>query len=134
VRETGEIVGNAGTGRVASAAQVDFAAGAAAVLRGGHENTVYELAGDRAWDFAELADILSGIVAREVSYRSLSADRHIEELIAACVPTDHAAFAASMDTAIGDGALSDASGDLARLIGRPTTPISETLASAASAN
>jgi len=131
VRETGEIVGNAGTGHIASAALADYAAGAAAVLRGGHDDTVYELAGDRTWDFAELAQILSGIVGREVVYRSISADHHIEELIANCVPTDHAAFAAAMDTAIEDGALSDASGDLTRLIGRPTTSIAETLSAEA---
>ncbi|MET0991181.1 MAG: SDR family oxidoreductase [Lacisediminihabitans sp.] len=130
VRETGEIVGNAGTGRIASAARADYAAAAAAVLRGGHDDTVYELAGDRAWDFAELAQILTGIVGREVVYRSISADHHIEELIANCVPTDRAAVAAALDTAIEDGALSDASGDLRRLIGRPTTPITETLRTA----
>ena len=131
VRETGEIVGNAGDGRVASAAQADYAAAAAAVLRSGHENTVYELAGDNSWDFTELAQILTGIVGREVAYRPVSADHHIEELVAACVPTDHAAFAAAMDTAIEDGALSDASGDLARIIGRPTIPVAESLKSAA---
>ena len=130
VRESGEIVGNAGTGRIASAAHADYAAAAAAVLRGGHDDTVYELAGDQAWDFAELAQMLAGIVGREVVSRAISADQHIEELIANCVPTDRAAFSAAMDTAIEDGALSDASGDLRRLIGRPTTPIAETLRAA----
>src|SRR6185503_15447559 len=55
--KTGEILGAAGDGRIASAARADFAAAAATVLTGeGHENRVYELSGDIAWSFPELAE------------------------------------------------------------------------------
>jgi NAD(P)H dehydrogenase (quinone) len=46
----GAFIGNAGDGKIASAARVDYAEAAAVVLAGeGHENKIYELAGDEAY-------------------------------------------------------------------------------------
>lgn len=127
-RATGEIVGSAGEGRVASAARADYAEAAAVVLAGdGHEGAVYELSGDVAWSFPELAEVIGRIVGREVRYRNLSTDEHIAALEAAGLPAATAQFVAGLDGNIRDGALSDTPGDLSRLIGRPTTPIEETL-------
>jgi len=39
-----------------------------------------------------------------------------------------AQFVAAIETAVAAGALADTSGDLARLIGRPTAPLRTTLA------
>ncbi|MET4783001.1 hypothetical protein [Glaciihabitans sp. UYNi722] len=127
-RETGVIEGAAGDGRVASASRRDFAEAAAAVLTGtGHDNTVYELAGDTAWSFPELATIVSEITGRPVEYRNLSVEDYEASLAATGLPADIAGFVAAIDGAIAVGALADASGDLSRLIGRATTPVSETL-------
>jgi NAD(P)H dehydrogenase (quinone) len=61
-----QIIGSAGAGRVASATRADYAAAAVAVLTGdGHENTVYELDGDVAWSYAELAEVLSKAAGQE---------------------------------------------------------------------
>lgn len=130
-RATGEIIGSAGSGRVASASRADYAEAAAAVLAGdGHVGAVYELSGDVAWSFPELADILGRIVDREVTYRDLTTDEHVAALEAAGLPTPAAQFVAGLDGNIRDGVLADTPGDLSRLIGRPTTPIETTLRTA----
>jgi NAD(P)H dehydrogenase (quinone) len=64
-RKTGAVVAAVGKGRVASASRADFALGAIAVLLGqGHDGKVYELGGDYAWDYEELAK------AVETSFKS----------------------------------------------------------------
>src|SRR5690606_4955794 len=124
-------IGSAGSGRVASASRADYAEAAAAVLAGdGHVGAVYELSGDVAWSFPELADILGRIVDREVTYRDLTTDEHVAALEAAGLPTPAAQFVAGLDGNIRDGVLADTPGDLSRLIGRPTTPIETTLRTA----
>lgn len=130
--ETGEIVAAAGTGRVASATRADFAAGAAAVLLGeGHEGKVYELSGDSAWTFDELAAAASEVVGREVVYRSVEADELRSILVDhAGLDAGTAGFVVQLDLDIAAGLLADASPDLSRLLGRPTTPLVEGLRAA----
>ncbi len=128
-RETGEIVSATGTGRVASAARADYAEGAAAVLtEDGHEKKAYELGGDSAWDYDELVETVSQIVGRPVTRRDVSPEDRHAGLVAAGLPEDVATFVVALDTAIAHGALADVTGDLSRLIGRPTTPLATTLA------
>jgi NAD(P)H dehydrogenase (quinone) len=125
---TGEIVGSAGAGRVASAARADFAEAAAAVLTGsGHENKIYELSGDTAWSYPELAAEIAKIAGRRVEYRDLTADEHQALLAESGMPADAAGFVALLDQNIAAGTLADTPGDLRTLIGRPTTPIADTI-------
>jgi NAD(P)H dehydrogenase (quinone) len=66
--KSGIFVGSAGAGRVASATRADYAAAAVAVLTGeGHENKTYELGGDVAWSYAELAEVLSKVTSASAS-------------------------------------------------------------------
>lgn len=128
---TGVLTGSAGRGRVASATRADFAAGAVAVLTGeGHEGEVYELAGDVAWTFDDLAAEISAIAGREIPYRNLTADEHRAALIEAGVPAETAGFVVALDRNIAEGTLAGATGELRALIGRPTTPLGEGLAAA----
>jgi NAD(P)H dehydrogenase (quinone) len=130
-RATGVLLGAAGDGRVASASRADYAAGAAAVLLGsGHEGMVYELSGDHAWDFPELAAAIGEVLGREVVYRDLPAAEYVAALVGAGVPEGGARFAAALDEGIGAGLLADATADLRTLIGRPTTPLVEALRAA----
>jgi len=125
---TGEIVGGAGSGRVASAARADFAAAAAHVLTSeGHENRIYELSGDTAWTFAELAERIAAIAGRPVAYRSLGYDEHQALLVDSGMPAGVAAFVATLDKNIADGLLAETSGTLRAMIGRATTPIDDTI-------
>ena len=126
--ETGEIVGAAGDGRVASAARKDFADAAVAVLTGtGHENRTYELTGDTAWTFAELADEIAAVAGRPVTYRNLTSEGLREHLVAQGTPAEAAGFVAALEANIAAGLLGHTPGDLRTLLGRPTTPVSETI-------
>lgn len=121
----------AGEGRVASAARADYAAAAVAVLTGeGHENATYELSGDTAWSFAEFAAELSKQTGKEIGYNAVPAETYAGILTQAGLPEQFANILAGVDVAIEKGELAGTSGDLARLTGRPTTPIADSLAAA----
>ncbi|CAL9545996.1 Quinone oxidoreductase 2 [Streptomyces sp. enrichment culture] len=131
VLEHHAVVAAAGEGRVSSASRADYAAAAVAVLTGeGHENTTYELGGDEAWSFAEYAAELSRQTGEEISYRPVTTEALTGLLTGAGLPEPLAAVFAGVDASIEKGELVVDSGDLARLIGRPTTPLAEAVAAA----
>ncbi|MET9771860.1 SDR family oxidoreductase [Streptomyces sp. NPDC006415] len=133
VLEHHAVVSNAGEGRIASATRADYAAAAAAVLTGdGHLNTAYELSGDTAWSLAEYAALLSELTGETIAYNNVPAAVHQEILVGAGLPDGFAAILVDVDEAIGRGRLAGTSGDLARLIDRPTTPLAETVRTALS--
>lgn len=128
-RDLGFFVGSAGKGRVPSAARADFAAAAAVVLSdpAAHADAVYELTGDTAWTYDELAATLSEVLGRDVVYKDLSTAEHVAALVEAGLDEGTAGFLAAMDGNIREGALEEPTGGLSRLTGRPSTPIAETL-------
>ncbi|GGT34800.1 SDR family oxidoreductase [Streptomyces chromofuscus] len=131
VLEHNAVVAAAGEGRLASASRADFAAAAVAVLTGeGHENRTYELSGDEAWSFAEYAAELSRQTGREITYNPVSVETYQGILTGAGLPEPLAAVLAGVDASIERGELAGRTGDLSRLAGRPTTPLSEALAAA----
>ncbi len=131
-RETGVIASSVGDGRVASATRRDYAAAAAAALAGdGHENAVYELSGDSAWSFDELAAACSELLGREVTHVRRTPEEHRAALLAAGSDEGTAGFLVAMEGAIRAGALGHTTGDLATLAGRPTTPLVQGLRPAA---
>lgn len=126
---TGTVVGSAGEGRIASAARADYAAAAVAVLTGeGHENKAYELAGDVTYSPSEYAAELARQSGKPVSYANLPADQHLALLTGAGVPDGFAEILVDVDAAISRGLLAGPGPDLSRLIGRPTTPIADSIA------
>lgn len=127
-RATGVITTSTGGGRVASADRADFAAAAAVVLTTeGHEGAVHELSGDTAWSFDDLAAVLSDLLGRQVRHDDVTPEQHREALLAAGLDEGTAGFVVALDGNIRDGALAATPGTLARLIGRPTTPVADTL-------
>ncbi|WP_328905281.1 SDR family oxidoreductase [Streptomyces sp. NBC_00234] len=131
VLEHGAVVANAGEGRVASATRADYAAAAAAVLTGeGHLGAAYELSGDAAWSLAEYASAIAEATGKEITYKNVPAAVHQEILVGAGVPEGFAAILVDVDEAIGRGLLAGTGGDLARLIGRPTTPLADSVKAA----
>ncbi|CAL9300021.1 SDR family oxidoreductase [Streptomyces sp. SudanB182_2057] len=131
VLEHGAVVQAAGDGRVSSAARADYAAAAVAVLTGeGHENATYELGGDEAWSFTEYAAELSRQTGREIGYRPVSVAELTGVLTGAGLPEPLAGILAGVDASIAEGELVVSSGDLSRLIGRPTTPLAEAVTAA----
>lgn len=129
--ETGEIVAAADAGRVASATRADIADAAAVVLlTDGHEGKVYELGGDQAWSFAELAAAASDVVGREVRYRPVDAATLRTILLEAGLDDDAASFVVQLDLDIAAGLLDGPTGGTSALTGRPTTPLVEGLRAA----
>jgi NAD(P)H dehydrogenase (quinone) len=127
--EHGAILGAARDGRVAAATRADYAEAAAAVLAaGGRPAGVYELAGDEPFTLGELAAELSRQSGKEVAYRDLPADEYTDALVAAGLPAGYAAALAGSDVALAKGELTSDSGDLSRLIGRPTTSLADAVA------
>ena len=106
-------------GRVASASRTDYAEAAARVLVGeGHAGKTYELTGTKAWDYRELAAAASEILGRAVVFKSLTVDERRKGLLAGGLPEGVAGFVTSLDQAIEAGSLSEARGDLEKLLGR----------------
>lgn len=128
VQETGVVVANAADGRVASASRADYAAGAIAVLTGEwRDGTVYEFGGDVAWDYHELAAAYAELLGRPVRYEAVDAATLVESLASSGVPRGAAEFAAAVGADIAAGRLGEVTGDLSRVLGRPTTPLIDTL-------
>ncbi|MCK8476580.1 SDR family oxidoreductase [Microbacterium aurugineum] len=126
--ETGVLTAGTGDGRVASASRRDFAEAAAVVaLEDGHIGEVYELGGDVAWTYSDLAAAFSEITGRPVTFVPVSSDDQVAALRDAGLDEGTAGFVAALDAGIKGGALADTDGTLARLIGRPTTPLVEGL-------
>jgi NAD(P)H dehydrogenase (quinone) len=115
--------------RVASASRADYAAAAVAVLTGeGHVNAEYELSGDEAWTFDEYSAQVSQALGKELPVNRVTGEVHRGILEGAGVPKPIVPVLVGVDDAISRGLLAVQTGDLARLIGRPTTPIAESIA------
>ncbi|WP_405474335.1 SDR family oxidoreductase [Paenarthrobacter ilicis] len=129
----GAIAGSAGEGKVSAAARVDYAHAAAAVLVADDQaGKVYELGGDHAFTMGQLASEISDAAGREVTYKDLPASDYQQMLEGVGVPGAFAEILADSDLGIARGDLLVTSGDLQKLIGRPTTPLSEAVRSATS--
>ncbi|PRB36390.1 NAD(P)-dependent oxidoreductase [Arthrobacter sp. MYb23] len=128
----GAIAGSAGDGKVSGATRADYAQAAAAVLVADHQaGKVYELGGDHAFTLDQLASEISSAAGREIAYNDLPANEYQQILVGAGVPDAFAEILADSDLGIARGDLLVTSGDLQKLIGRPSTPLSEAVRSAA---
>lgn len=124
----GAVYGSAGQGRISAATRADFAAAAAAVLTGsGHAGKTYELAGDESFTLADLAAEVSRQTGRNIPYRDLPEADYRAALIHAGLPAELAANIASWDVGAAQGALFDRGHQLRILLGRPTTPLAQSV-------
>ncbi len=122
----GAFPGSAGEGKVSSAARIDFAEAAVAVLTGtNHEGKVYELAGDEAYTLTKLAAEISRQTGKNIPYRNLAESDYAALLKQFGLPELYATAIASWDTSASKGDLFDNGHQLSKLIGRPTTSLSE---------
>lgn len=123
-RETGTLVSSTGEGRVASAPRAEYAEAAAVVLtEPGHAGQTYELAGDDPWTSADLAAAFTEVLGREVTLQQVSPEERRAGLEAVGLDAGTAGFVVALEGNIRDGVLSASDGTLARLLGRPTTPL-----------
>ncbi len=93
-----------------------------------YKRQVYELSGDTAWSFPELAATVAEVAGRPVAYQDLTAEQYRAALVEAGLPEAIAQLLAAFDTDAANGLLADTPGDLSALLGRPTTPLADTVA------
>ncbi len=128
--QTGEVLTAAGDGRVASASRSDLAEAAAVALAGQESGRTYELTGDVAWSFDDLAADIATVLGRDVAVHRVSAEEETRLLTEAGLDAGTIGFVTGVDAAIAAGELGRVNGELAALIGHPTAPIIDTLRSA----
>ncbi|GAA1959102.1 SDR family oxidoreductase [Catenulispora subtropica] len=129
--EHGAIIGSVGDGRIAYATRADYAAAAAAVATGeGHEGKAYELTGDRAYSYAEIAAEVSRQAGKDVAAVNLDPEEYRTTLEGFGLPAFLAEGLADADVQISHGALEQVTDTLRTLIGRPTTPVADAVAEA----
>jgi NAD(P)H dehydrogenase (quinone) len=130
----GAMIGSAGEGRFSYAARADYAEAIAAVAAGtGHEGKAYELGGDTAVTMADVAAEVSRQTGKTIPYNSLPEATYVGILQSFGLPAGFAAILADSDVKAASGALYDDSKTLSALIGRPTTPVAETVKAALAA-
>ena len=131
VLRAGALAGATGQGRISAATRADYADAAAAVLTtDGHADRAYELGGDEAFTLAELAATISAVTGQQIANLDLPADEFTRVLTDAGLPTELAHILADADLAMSRSELFTDSGDLRRLIGRPTVRPAEAIAAA----
>jgi NAD(P)H dehydrogenase (quinone) len=124
----GAFIGSAGEGKISSAARADFAAAAVAVITGeGHKNEIYELAGDEAYTLSDLAAEISKQTGKSIPYNNLPETEYAKILKSFGLPEMFADAIAGWDVGASKGDLFDESKQLSKLIGKPTTPLAETV-------
>ena len=126
--KSGILAGAAGDGRTSAAARADYARAAAAVLAtDGHAGQIYELAGDTSFTLGDLAALVAETSGQPMTYQDTTPEQFRTASLEAGVPEIFAKILSDTDAGVAKGALFDDSGTLARLIGRPTTPIRSTI-------
>jgi NAD(P)H dehydrogenase (quinone) len=116
-------MGAAGDGRISSAARADYARAAATVLAGGdYAGRIYELAGDASFTLSDLVAVVTEASGKPIAYQNMTPEEFQSAAVQAGAPEMLARILSDTDAGVAKGALFDNGGELARLIGRPTTP------------
>jgi len=127
----GALLGSAGNGKISSAPRADYAEAAAVVITDErHRGKLYELAGDEHYTLADLAAEISKQTGKNIPYKNLPEAEYRKILESFEVPEDLAAAIASWDVSASKDDLFDDSHQLSALIGRPTTPLAESVKAA----
>lgn len=124
----GAFLGSAKDGKISSAARADYAEAAAIVIANEtHKGEVYELAGDDFYTLTDLAAMISEQTGKNIPYNNLPEEEYANILKNIGLPEGLAIGLASWDVSASRGALFDNSRTLSSILGRPTTPISESV-------
>ena len=131
----GALVHNRGRGTAAYVAREDCAAVAAAVLvRGGHEGAVYDVTGPEAFSAADLAALYSDLGGTRVEARPVDDAAFVAAIVGSATGDDHlrygAELVASFGRSIREGYMRACTDTVARITGRPATPLRQVLAAA----
>nr|WSZ99230.1 NAD(P)H-binding protein [Streptomyces sp. NBC_00857] len=121
-RFTGILAAATGDAEVAAASRRDLAEALAIVATTeGHDNVTYSLSGDTDFTYADIAEAMSVVLGRDVTYKPVAPDELREMLTGSGMNGEQASFLVDLDETISAGTFARVGDDLARLLGRPTT-------------
>ena len=103
------------------------AAAVAVLVSEDQAGKIYELGGDERLTYTELAGVMAQVMGNPVEYQDVPEATYREILQGAGLPDFVAEMLASADAGIARGELDTESGDLQKLIGRPSTPVATVL-------
>lgn len=127
----GALVGSAGEGRFASATRADLAQAAVVVLtESAKPNLTYELAGDTSFSMSEFAQEITRRTGREIIYNELEPEAYRKLLTELGLPSVIVEVVVDADLKARLGDFDSTSKELSRLMGRPTTTLSEAVKAA----
>ncbi len=129
VRASGHLLHNEGDGRTSRVAREDCAAVAAAVLAdpAPHADVALDVTGPSLLDAAERGAIYARFLGREVEVEFLADDAYGEALRGSGMPDEVVGVVTGFGRAIREGALSQQSDVVERLVGRPPLALEEVL-------
>jgi NAD(P)H dehydrogenase (quinone) len=123
---TGRLVHNNGDGETAYVSREDCAAAAAAVLSTeSHDGEAYDITGPRPLSQDDVAALLSEVSGRPVEAVSVDDEEFVQGLAAYGMPEPAARSIATFGRAIREGFISEASGAVENLTGRPPRSLRE---------
>ncbi len=127
VTETG-VFFPAGEGRVAFAARKDLGEATANILLGaGHENQTYNLTGEKAYTFDEIASILSELSNKTVPYISPEPEVFVQTLTQFGLPEHIIQMSLGFASGMKNNDFDKPYDTLEKVLGRKTTPLKEFL-------
>lgn len=127
VTETG-VFFPAGEGRVAFAARKDLGEATANILLGaGHENQTYNLTGEKAYTFDEIASILSELSNKTVPYISPEPEVFVQTLTQFGLPEHIIQMSIGFASGMKNNDFDKPYDTLEKVLGRKTTPLKEFL-------
>ncbi|TSO25559.1 NAD(P)H-binding protein [Lactobacillus sp. LL6] len=104
----------------------DYSEAAAKVLASENSKEIYELAG-ASRSYEELGEALKKATGNDFEIKQVSEDEYIKYLEKTGLDSATAAMFASFQAPINDGSLEENTNDLAEALGRPVTPIVESI-------
>lgn len=131
VLNSGVIFLPAGNGKAAYTSRADMASAGVAVLTGtGHENKTYEISVSSSYSFSDIAEILTKLSGKQISYEAADADTYSKTLLKAGVSQEVIQAMTSFCAAISQGEFDFPDNTLKKLIGRDPQSLKSILKSA----
>jgi uncharacterized protein YbjT (DUF2867 family) len=126
IRASGEFVGSLGQGKVAMIDVDDIAAVAVTALTtDAHAGKVYVLTGPEALSYADVAERLSRILGRTVTYKDVSLAVMRERLLASGMPEWHVDVQVDFNTALSAGHASTITNTVETVTGNPARTLEQ---------
>lgn len=124
----GAFIGSAKDGKISSAPRADFAEAATIVITDeNYKAQTLEFAGDSAYTLTEFAAEITKQSGKDIPYNDLPETEYANILKNVGLPESFALAIANWDVSASKGDLFDDSKTLSKVLGRPTTPISESI-------